>query len=187
MRVPVRGLPPHCDTLDGPVVKAAMKALETGNVNYILPWVPQKGELELTKAFERTLKVRKGSKDARELADYWFFETAVRIHREGEGAPYTGLKPAGLDPGPVVPRAEKALEHGSAKDVIRFLSDTIEDELQTRFNHAMDKKEFDVDDVEAAREYVQASLGFLLFSHHVYSYIKHGGEHGEAAQGGHED
>lgn len=26
----------HCDTLDGPVVSAARKALDTGNINYAL-------------------------------------------------------------------------------------------------------------------------------------------------------
>lgn len=90
-------MPPHCDTMDGPVVKAAKRALETGNVNLILPWVPKKSEAELKKAFNKTLRVSKLGKGATELADYWFFETAVRVHREGEGAPYTGLKPAGLD------------------------------------------------------------------------------------------
>lgn len=103
-------MPPHCDTMDGPVVKAAQRALETGSVNLILPWVPKKAEVELKKAFEKTLRTRKLGKEAKELADYWLFETAVRLHREGEGAAYTGLKPAGLDWGPVVPRAEKAIE-----------------------------------------------------------------------------
>lgn len=92
-------LPPHCDTLDGPVVKAARMALEKGNVNLILPWVPKRAEAELKDAFEKSLRVRKLGKEAADFADYWFFETAVRLHREGEGASYTGLKPAGLGPG----------------------------------------------------------------------------------------
>jgi len=87
-------MPPHCDTMDGPVVKAAKIALDKGNVNLILPWVPKRAEAELKKAFEKTLRARKLGKEAAELADYWFLETAVRLHREGEGAPYTGLKPA---------------------------------------------------------------------------------------------
>jgi hypothetical protein len=43
--------------------------------------------------FTKTLAVRKQSKEAKELADMYFFETLVRIHCAGEGAPYTGLKP----------------------------------------------------------------------------------------------
>ena len=172
-------MPPHCDTMDGPVVMAAKRALETGNVNLILPWVPKKAEDELKKTFERTLQVRKQSVGAKELADYLFFETAVRLHRVGEGAPYTGLKPAGLDWGPIVPRAERAIERGTAKEVIDFILRTVEEELQKRFQHAMAKKKYDENDVDAARAFVQAMLGFILYSHHLYEYVKGGGEHGE--------
>ncbi len=179
-------MPPHCDTMDGPVVKAAQRALEIGNVNLILPWVPKKAEVELRKAFEKTLRARKLGKEAKELADYWFFETAVRLHREGEGAPYTGLKPAGLDWGPVVPRAEKAIEKGDPNEVIKFILHATEEELQERFKHAMAKKEYDENNVDAAREYVQAMLGFVLHSHQLYTYMKGGGEHHEEATGGHE-
>jgi hypothetical protein len=170
--------------MDGPVVKAAKTALETGNVNLILPWVPEKAEGELKKAFEKTLRARKLGKEAAEVADYWFFETAVRLHREGEGAPYTGLKPAGLDWGPVVPRAEKAIENGNPKEVIDFIAHTVEEELQRRFKHAMEKKKYDVNNVDAAREYVQAMLGFILYAHHLYTNIKGGEVHGEEGMGG---
>lgn len=179
-------MPPHCDTLDGPVVTAAKQALETGNVNLILPWVPRKGEAEIKKAFNKTLSVRRAGKAATDLANRWFFETVVRIHREGEGAPYTGLKPAGLDWGPVVPRADKAIESGDAGEAIGFILDTVRDELQERFDRATSHKNYDINDVPAAREYVQAMLGFVLFSHHLYSYVKGGGEHGEEGGGGHE-
>ncbi|MBM4433278.1 MAG: hypothetical protein FJ025_04700, partial [Chloroflexi bacterium] len=130
-------MPPHCDTLDGPVVKTAKRALEKGNVNLILPWAPQKAEDEIRKAFDKTLRVRKLDKQATELADHWFFETVVRLHREGEGVPYTGLKPAGLDWGLVVPRAEKDIEKGNPKETIEFLLHTVEEELQERFENAM--------------------------------------------------
>jgi hypothetical protein len=118
-------MPPHCDTLDGPVVKAINKALEKNNVNFILPWVPEKAEHEVTEAFKKTLTARKQGKEAMEVADYWLYETVVRLHREGEGAAYTGLKPAGLDWGPVVPRAEKAIEKGSPEEVIDFMNHTV--------------------------------------------------------------
>lgn len=176
-------MPPHCDTMDGPVVKAAKKALETGDATLILPWVPRKAELELKKAFEKTLSVRKLGKEASELADYWFYETAVRLHREGEGAPYTGLKPAGLDWGPVVPKAEEAIEKGDAKEVITFMTDIIGRILQEKFHHTMAKKNYDRANVDAARDYVQAMLGFVLYSHHLYTYAQ-GGTHEEGK--GHE-
>ncbi len=165
-------MPPHCDTLDGPVVQAARLALEKENVNLILPWAHRGAEREIRKAFRDTLAVRKKGTDAAKLADRWFFETVVRLHREGEGAPYTGLKPAGLDWGPVVPRADKAVETGDASDVIQFLQKTIADELQERLNLLRSRKNYDENNVAAARGYVQAMLGFVLYSHHVFAFIQ---------------
>ena len=70
------------------MIKAAKKALETGNVNYVLSWVYKGGEKVIREAFDKTTTVRMlGKKEAIELADLWFFETVVRIHREGEGTP----------------------------------------------------------------------------------------------------
>jgi hypothetical protein len=169
-------MPPHCDTRDGPVVIAAKRALQTGNVNIILPWIPKTAEPELKDAFQRTIQVRRLGNGPMDLADDWFYETAVRLHRQGEGAPYSGLKPSGLDVGPVIPKAEKAIQDGDPKEVIDFLSRTIHDEIQTRFENMMAKKDYDVNDVDSARQYVQAMLGFLLFSHHLYKYIKSSSE-----------
>ena len=177
--------PPHCDTLSGPVVQAAKRALETGNVNLILPWVPETAESELRKAFEKAYGIRRLGGEASSLADYWFFETAVRLHRTGEGAPYTGLKPAGLDEGPVVPRAERALELGDAAEVTEFLSQTIQEELRHRLEHALSLKDYSKNDVKAARDYVEAMLGFILYSHGLYTYMKNSGQHGAEASDAH--
>ena len=83
----------HCDTLDGPVVLDAKAALEKGDVTPVLKWVKKDNEKEIRKVFSHTLAVRKLNPEARELADHYFFETLVRVHRAGEGAPFTGLKP----------------------------------------------------------------------------------------------
>ena len=37
-------MPPHCDTMDGPVAKAAKRAQEEENVAINLPYVPKTGE-----------------------------------------------------------------------------------------------------------------------------------------------
>lgn len=160
-------MPPHCDTMDGPVVKAARIALERGNVNLILPYAPAQAEDELRRAFERTMRVRLLGPEAKEAVDYWFFETAVRLHREGEGAPYTGLKPAGLDEGPVVPRAEKAIETGELEPLTTFLCHALQDQLHERFQAAMARKRYDENDVAAARAYVEAYLGFVVYAHSI--------------------
>ena len=76
----------HCDTLDGPVVNLARQALAKGDVKLILPWVAAEKEAEIRKAFDLTIAVRGKGEKEKELADMYFFETLVRIHREGEGA-----------------------------------------------------------------------------------------------------
>lgn len=169
---------PHCDTLDGPVVSACKMALKNNNVNYVLPFVPKKAENELTIAFDKTIKARKLGFDAAEVADIWLFETAVRLHREGEGASYNGLKPAGLDWGPVVPKAEKDIEIGDPTTTIEFLNKVLEEEIRKKFDKAMSLKNYDLNDVDAAREYTEAMLHFVLSSHHLYKYMISSGEHG---------
>jgi hypothetical protein len=101
-------MPPHGDSMDGPVVTAAERALEAKDANLALAYVPKDGEDEVTRAFEAALRIREQGWSVREVADLHFFETVVRVHRAGEGAPYTGLKPAGLEHGPVIPVAERA-------------------------------------------------------------------------------
>lgn len=173
-------MPPHCDTLDGPVVMAAKKALEAGNVDLILPWAPKEAEGEIRNAFSKAIAVRKLGKEAEQLADFWFFETVVRLHRAGEGAPFTGLKPAGLPQGPVLPLAEEALAAGNAKQLIDFLSKAVEQEINEKLHHALHKKKNAAKSIEAARAHVSAVLGFELYSHHLYEYMKASGkEHGE--------
>ena len=170
---------PHCDTMDGPVVKAAELAIETENINYILPFVALEYDEELRKAFRRTLSVREESADAAELADRWFFETAVRLHRMGEGKPYTGLKPAGLDWGPVVPRAENGLKTGDLDDLKNFVLKAVSEALEWRFKSAVSQKDYKLNDVDAARAYVNAMLNFVLFSNDLYRYVEGGSEEDE--------
>jgi hypothetical protein len=110
-------MPPHCDSLDGPVVTAARQALDAGDVDVVLPYVSEQGEPEVRAMFATVLPVRGLGEQAREVADRLFFETVVRIHRAGEGAPYIGLKPAGLSQGPVIPLAERAVTTGSPRPV----------------------------------------------------------------------
>jgi hypothetical protein len=179
-------MPPHCDTMDGPVVKNVRMALEKGDVRLILPWAPKEAEAEITSAFRSTLEARALGPAAARVADMWFFETVVRLHRAGEGAPYTGLKPAGLDWGPVVNRAEKAIETGDPTDVVRFVAHEVEHAMKERFDRAMALKAHAHHGVDAEREYVHAMLGFVLSSHHLWAGLKadvHG--EGDEGHGGH--
>lgn len=158
----------HCDTMDGPVVKAAQRALLTRNVNFVLIWVQKKDEPEIKERFRQTLAVRKLSLEAKKLADNYFFETVVRLHRAGEGEPYTGIEPAGTDLGPVIPVADRALHDGSPEPLLRLFPGTASADIQARFNEALAKKSFNKNDVAAGREYVKAYVSFLHYLEHLY-------------------
>jgi hypothetical protein len=174
-------MPPHCDSMDGPVVTAARRALEKEDVSLILPYVKDNATEDVKSAFEKAIRARKTDSAAREVADLYFFETVVRLHRAGEGAAYTGLKPAGLDVGPVIPVAEKAIESGSPDALIRLLTDTLRHEVQHRFEHINRLRDYRTGDVAKAREYVEAMLGLEVYSHQLYQAMK-----AAAHEGGHE-
>ncbi|MHB1242380.1 MAG: DUF6448 family protein [Gaiellaceae bacterium] len=179
-------MPPHCDSLDGPVVRAARVAIETGDVDHVLPFVPAAGEHEIRKAFELGRAVRPLGAEARTLADTAFFETVVRVHRAGEGAPYTGLKPAGLDVGPVIPVAERAIETGSADELKALLRRFLDHEVEHRLHHLLELKPAN-GDVAAQREYVEAMLGLQVWAHSLYLAMHaQPHEHGEHSREQHE-
>lgn len=170
-------MPPHCDSMDGPVVTAARQALEAGEVDLVLPFVPADGEAEVRAVFDQVLPVRALGDAARETADRLFFETVVRVHREGEGAPYTGLKPAGLSVGPVIPLAERAVDEGSSEQLADFLADALRWELATRLEHVRTLGDGKDHSVEDARRYVESMLGFEVYAHHVYEALRSTSHH----------
>lgn len=161
----------HCDGLDGPVVKAAQKALDAKNVDLVLIWVQPTDEKEIRAAFEQTLAVRGLSAQAKALADRYFFETLVRVHRAGEGAPYTGLKPAGRDLGPAIPAADQALETGSPDALVKLLLTSAEHGLHRHFAEAKDAKGYKPNDVPAGRAYVRAYVEFIHYVERLHEAI----------------
>ncbi len=167
LMAPARALA-HCDGLDGPVVKAAQRALDARNPAFVLIWVQARDEAEILAAFDQTLSVRALGPQAQALADRYFFETLVRVHRAGEGAPYTGLKPAGRDLGPAIPAADEALEGGSVDALAALLTGTARERLRTRFDEARAARNYDPRDVDAGRRYVQSYVEFIHYVERMY-------------------
>lgn len=153
----------HCDTLDGPVVITAKQAIEKGDITQILKWVRKDDEKEIKAQFDKTLEVRKQGKEAKELADMYFFESLVRIHRAGEGAPYTGLKAAGTVELSVA-AADKALETGSVDSLVKLVTNAAEKGIRERFNRVKEAKKHADESVEKGREFVEA---YVVFTHYV--------------------
>jgi hypothetical protein len=164
-------MPPHCDSLDGPVVRAAREGLDREDVEIVLPYVQEAGEGEVRAAFDLVIKARTQGPEAREVADRFFFETVVRVHRAGEGAPFTGLKPAGLDVGPVIPLAERAIESGDVTDLAQFLAGSVQREVAARFAEVIDAKAHVGEGIGAARRYVSAMLALQVWSHKLFSAV----------------
>ncbi len=157
----------HCDTLAGPVVTDAKKALEKGDVTPVLKWVKKEHEGEIKEAFEKTLAVRKQGKKARELADMYFFETLVRLHRAGEGAPYAGLKPA-EEIEPIIVETDKALESGSVENLVKRVTDGVAKGIRERFTHARETRKHADENVAAGREFVKAYVEFTHYVERLY-------------------
>jgi hypothetical protein len=173
----------HCDSLDGPVVQAARQALDLGEVTPVLKWVRPDDEPEIREAFGRTLRVRSQGGEARDLADRWFFETLVRIHRAGEGAPYTGLKPAGHEPEPGIVAADRALESGEGGRLAEAAAETAARALRERYERVMALRDFAPDDVEAGRRYVHAYVDYVHFVEELHGLVSAGaGTHAATAE-----
>lgn len=176
----------HCDSVDGPVVKSAEQALATGEVERVLMWVRAEDEPEIREAFARTLEARRAGGDAREVADRWFYETLVRVHRAGEGAAYTGLKPAGYEPPEGIAAADRALEHGSIQRVADGTAQHLVEALRERFERVQALRDHDPRDVEAGRHYVHAYVEYIHFVEALHELIHGGsGEHGATAEPAH--
>jgi len=165
----------HCDSLDGPVVTAARAALAQGDVRLALAWVRPQDEAEIRDAFRRTVEARSPGGPAAELADRWFFETLVRVHRAGEGAPYTGLRPAGEAPAPGVAAADEALRAPSADALSARLAEHVAVAVAERWEAVSRLAAHDPADVEAGRAWVEAYVAYVHFVEELVALV-HGGD-----------
>lgn len=154
----------HCDTLDGPVVKDARVALESKDVTPVFKWVRADAEAEIRDAFQQALKVRALGGEAGALADRYFFETLVRVHRAGEGAPYTGLKPAGVTLEPAIAASDAALESGAVEPLVSLLTSEVAQGLRQRHARVLGARAHAAHSVDAGRRYVAAYVEFVHYA-----------------------
>lgn len=172
----------HCDTTGGPVIPEARAALEEGEVTPILKWIKQEHEAEIKTAFAQAVAVRSKGPETRELADQYFIETLVRLHRAGEGAPYTGIKAGPVEP--VIAMADNALADGSADAMIRKISDHMAAALREKFNRALEAKKHKDRSVQEGREFVEAYVSYMHYVEGVHTAILSGaGRHHQAVPG----
>jgi hypothetical protein len=151
----------HCDTMSGPVVTSARLALDKGDITPVLKWIAEPSEREAREAFDLTRRVRVQGESARELADRFFFETVVRLHRLSEGEPYTGLKPADYPVEPIILAADRALENGSVDTLLNQLSGEMQQVVRQRFTQTAVAKGRAEDSVKEGRAFAHAYTSFM--------------------------
>ncbi|ADH84848.1 DUF6448 family protein [Desulfurivibrio alkaliphilus] len=164
----------HCDAMDGPVVVEARQAIAAGDPQSLLKWVMPEHEEQIRRTFAQTMQVRKLSPEAREVADQYFLEALVRLHRESEGASYTGIKPAGTIPGHIA-RADAALNEGSVDELAAHVANHVKREMLERFQQALAKKEQAGQNAEAGRAFVEAYVHYVHFVEGIVGVIS--GDH----------
>lgn len=152
----------HCDSMNGPVVLDATRALASGELAPVYKWVTAADEEAVAAAFAEARAVRMESADARRLADRYFLETVVRLHRASEGMPYTGLKPASTPINPAVVAADEALASGDPEALVAGLTARVHDALLDRFAEAYASKAEVAESTEAGRQYV---ADYVLLTH----------------------
>lgn len=166
----------HCDSMDGPVVQDAQRAIAEGDVTPVLKWVTEEDEGQIRSAFEMTLAVRGESDTAMAVADRYFYETLIRIHRASEGEGFTGLKPAGSVE-PAIAAADKALETGQVEPLAEELASAVRHGVEERFAEAYEKRQTAEASVEQGREYVEAYVQFTHFAEGVQHLVEAGASH----------
>jgi hypothetical protein len=172
----------HCDTLDGPVVQAAQKALGKEDITPVLKWIKKDQESEVRAAFQKTLAVRGKGPEARELADHYFFETLVRIHRSGEGAPYTGLVAGPAEP--IIAAADQALDKGSVDHVVKHVTESVAAGIRKRFATTAERKKHADESVAAGRDFVEAYVDFTHYVERLHVDAIGSSGHGAPAESG---
>lgn len=162
----------HCDSYDGPVIQDALKALKTNEVRPVLKWIDAVHEEEIKDLFYKTVDL-KSDKKVYELVEKHFLETLVRLHREGEGAPYTGLKPAGTVK-PIVVLADHSIENESAEDLSEKLITHLQKVVNEKYSVVMEKKHHKDEDALKGRDYVEAYVEYVHFLEAIHDVIEHG-------------
>ncbi len=167
----------HCDSYDGPVIKDAVKALETNNVNLVLKWVTTEQEKEIIPLFNKTYQLKSGDKEVYAIVEKYFFETLVRLHRETEGAPYSGLKPAGTTK-QIIQMTDKALQEGNIDDFLVKLNNHIDKVVREKYQKVAELNKVKDNSTEQGREFVEAYVDYTHTVEAMHDIIEHGSGHG---------
>ncbi len=166
----------HCDSYDGPVIKDAYKALENNNVKLVLKWIPAEQEKEITSLFNKTYALKGQDEEVYEIVQKHFFETLVRLHREAEGAPYTGLKPAGSTI-QIIQMTDAALQEDNIEGFIIKLDNHLNKVVRDKYQKVADLQKVKDNSTAEGRAFVAAYVDYTHTIEAIHHFIENGANH----------
>lgn len=166
----------HCDSYDGPTIKDAVKALETNNVSLVLKWIKPEQEPEIISLFNKTYGLKNGDQEVYAIVEKHFLETLVRLHRETEGAPYTGLKPAGTTK-IIVQFSDQAIDQKDIDGLLEKLGNHIDAVIREKYEKVAELEKNKNDSPVKGREYVEAYVDYTHTVEAVHDLIEQGSGH----------
>lgn len=166
----------HCDSYDGPVIKDAIKALEKENVNFVKKWIEPQQEAEIIKLFNKTVSLKNKDAEIYSIVEKHFFETLVRYHRETEGAPYTGLKPAGSTE-PIIQMADTSIASSNVKTLLNNLGNHIQKVITEKYEKVAALSTVKDHSVAEGRAYVAAYVDYTHTLEALEKVMSHGAGH----------
>lgn len=166
----------HCDSYDGPVIQDAYKALEMEKVNYVMKWIATEHEMEIKKLFDKTIRLKNGDAEVYSIVEKHFLETLVRYHRETEGAPYTGLKPAGST-AEIVQMADNSIAKKEVKTLLKDLNNHIQAVISEKYEKVMELEKVKDNSTAEGRAYVEAYVDYTHTLEALEEVLSHEGAH----------
>lgn len=166
----------HCDSFDGPALIDAAKALETNNAELIKKWIRAEDEAIVLPLFHKTYSLKDGDAEIYEIVKTHFYETFVRLHREMEGATFTGLKPAGTT-AQITVMSDKALESGDFNSLLTALNKHVNGQLTEKYEKTAALYKVKDRSVEDGRAYVEAYVDYTHAVEAVHDILEGGGHH----------
>src|SRR5690554_1351927 len=166
----------HCDSYDGPVIQDAFKALDANEAGYVMKWVATEHEPEIQQLFDKTIELKSGDATVYGIVEKHFLETLVRYHRETEGAPYTGLKPAGTT-APIVQMADHAIAQKEVSTLLNDLDSHIRKVVTEKYDTVILLEKAKDNSIAEGRAYVAAYVDYTHTLEALESVLSHDGTH----------
>jgi len=159
----------HCDRNDGPVTRAAKRALETGNAQHILIWIQEDSENTVKNLLEKACCERTTRNDAHNNTVDWYFGTVSRLHSAYHGTHNLNISTKTPEEKAIILLVERACESGNFEDLSPVIPDDCTGEMRQYFDDVMKMRNFDKKNSAAGRVYVSAVVNFITFVYHLHS------------------